>query len=115
MAVMTETAFISTSLRIALWSVYTVGAAMRRFGKDGSLAWMKLILNGQRREFEELTEGTTLSRLIAALELKGDRVAVELNGAIAARQAWESVVLRDGDKLEIVQFVGGGRAGEAVI
>jgi thiamine biosynthesis protein ThiS len=42
------------------------------------------------------------------LGLKADRVAVELNREIAARGSWDSTQLKDGDRLEIVQFVGGG-------
>ncbi len=69
---------------------------------------MKVIVNGQEREFPELAVGARLSELIALLGLKGDRVAVEHNGSIAARSAWESAAVSSGDKLEIVHFVGGG-------
>ena len=40
--------------------------------------------------------------------MKADRVAVELNREIVSRDAWPQTALRDGDKLEIVHFVGGG-------
>jgi thiamine biosynthesis protein ThiS len=40
--------------------------------------------------------------------MKGDRVAVELNREIVPRPAWPSTPLTNGDKLEIVHFVGGG-------
>jgi sulfur carrier protein len=40
--------------------------------------------------------------------MKTDRVAVELNLDIVPRATWESTVLKDGDRLEIVHFVGGG-------
>ncbi|MGB6110813.1 MAG: sulfur carrier protein ThiS [Acidobacteriaceae bacterium] len=43
------------------------------------------------------------------MQLKADRVAVERNGDIVARATWADVRLEDGDKLEVVQFVGGGR------
>jgi len=46
--------------------------------------------------------------LVAALGLKGDRVALELNGEIASRTAWAETALADGDKVEVVHFVGGG-------
>jgi sulfur carrier protein len=42
------------------------------------------------------------------LGLKNDRVAIEQNGEIISRSAWESVPIQAGDKLEIVHFVGGG-------
>jgi thiamine biosynthesis protein ThiS len=49
-----------------------------------------------------------LAELVEALELKPDRIAIELNGEIASRKSWPSVQIRCGDKLEIVHFVGGG-------
>jgi sulfur carrier protein len=70
---------------------------------------LTVIINGQAREFEELGAGATVLELIAALGLKGDRVALELNGEIAARTAWGVTELAEGDKVEVVHFVGGGR------
>ncbi len=69
---------------------------------------MKVIINGEEREFPELESDANLAKLIAVLGLKGDRIAVEHNGAIAARSGWDSAALSPGDKLEIVHFVGGG-------
>jgi sulfur carrier protein len=66
---------------------------------------MKLTINGQPREFTSLA---TLEDLLTALGLKQDRVAVERNGAIVSRDAWSATPLADGDRLEIVHFVGGG-------
>jgi sulfur carrier protein len=40
--------------------------------------------------------------------MKSDRVAVELNHDIVPRDRWPSTTLKDGDRLEIVHFVGGG-------
>jgi thiamine biosynthesis protein ThiS len=71
---------------------------------------MKVILNGQEREFVELASPVPLSALVDALALKGDRVAVEHNGLIVARAEWISASVHTGDKLEIVHFVGGGCA-----
>jgi sulfur carrier protein len=69
---------------------------------------LSLILNGQQREFAALTSGTALSGLIAELQLKGDRIAVELNGELVERARWPEVLLSAGDRLEVVHFVGGG-------
>ena len=69
---------------------------------------LKVTINGQPREFEALAEGAAVLDLIAELGLKGDRVALELNGEIAARTAWGKTTLADGDKIEVVHFVGGG-------
>jgi sulfur carrier protein len=70
---------------------------------------MHFVLNGQLREFSQLAPPAHLQDLIAALGLKGDRVAVEHNGSIVSRAEWGSTGLADGDRLEIVHFVGGGR------
>ena len=69
---------------------------------------MMLIMNGQEREFPTLAPGAKLVDLIAVLGLKGDRVAVEHNGAIVSRTEWDSAELKHKDKLEVVHFVGGG-------
>ena len=68
---------------------------------------MTLIINGESRTFDNIS---TLADLIDALDLKGDRVAVELNRNIVSRTEWAMTSLKDGDRLEIVHFVGGGRA-----
>ena len=68
---------------------------------------MTLTINGESRDFPN---GITLAALVAQLGMKADRVAVELNLEIVPRPQWESTVLKNGDKLEIVHFVGGGRA-----
>ena len=46
--------------------------------------------------------------LVEQLGMKADRVAVELNREIVPRERWPETALRDGDRLEIVHFVGGG-------
>jgi sulfur carrier protein len=69
---------------------------------------LTLTLNGQSRTFDSLTELATLDQLIAELGLKGDRVAVEHNGQIAPRTVWPNTAIADGDRLEVVHFVGGG-------
>ncbi len=65
-------------------------------------------LNGRERSLPELSSPSALDRLIAALELKADRIAVEHNGEIVPRAAWPAATVHTGDKLEIVHFVGGG-------
>lgn len=66
---------------------------------------MQLIINGEARQFENVS---TLADLVTALQIKGDRIAIELNRQIVSRAAWPETKLRDGDRLEIVHFVGGG-------
>lgn len=66
---------------------------------------MNLLINGESREF---SSGMTLAVLVEHLGMKPDRVAVELNLQIVSRTAWANTTLKDGDRLEIVHFVGGG-------
>ena len=68
---------------------------------------MKLTLNGEEREFGVIS---SISELVNQLGMKPDRVAVELNRELIPRDRWASAQLSDGDKLEIVHFVGGGLA-----
>lgn len=68
---------------------------------------MTLTINGGSRDFPD---SLSLAELVTQLGMKADRVAVELNLEIVPRGKWEATVLKDGDKLEIVHFVGGGSA-----
>lgn len=67
---------------------------------------MKLIINGAEREFANVS---TLASLVDQLGMKPDRVAIERNRDIVPRDRWSETTLADGDRLEIVHFVGGGR------
>jgi thiamine biosynthesis protein ThiS len=71
---------------------------------------MKIHLNGEERAVAEQGQSGpyTLAQLIDSLNMKPDRVAVELNREIAPRDRWSQIALQDGDRLEIVHFVGGG-------
>jgi thiamine biosynthesis protein ThiS len=66
---------------------------------------MNLVINGEPRDFNP---PLTLTGLIAQLGMKADRVAIELNRDIVARNKWSGTHLAEGDLLEIVHFVGGG-------
>jgi thiamine biosynthesis protein ThiS len=69
---------------------------------------MTLTING---EASVVPDGLTVAALVQHLGMKGDRVAVERNREIVARDQWAQVVLGEGDRLEIVHFVGGGMCG----
>ena len=69
---------------------------------------LTLTLNGQTRGFETLSAGVSVAGLVAELGLKADRIALELNGVIVSRNVWAGTALADGDRLELVHFVGGG-------
>ncbi|HEX3558622.1 MAG TPA: sulfur carrier protein ThiS [Pyrinomonadaceae bacterium] len=66
---------------------------------------MQIKLNG---ETKELTDGTTLQRLVEQLSLAPERLAVELNYEVIRRSEWPHAALSEGDRVEIVHFVGGG-------
>lgn len=67
---------------------------------------MQLIINGKIRSFE--ADKLTVAALVAQLELVGKRLAIERNAEIVPRSQFETTLLVDGDKLEIVGAVGGG-------
>jgi sulfur carrier protein len=66
---------------------------------------MNLVVNGERLE---VGNDASVTKLIESLKLSAKRVAVELNGSVVRKAEWPEVVLQDGDKVEIVHFVGGG-------
>ena len=66
---------------------------------------MQLQINSEAREF---TSPLSLASLVEQLGMKQDRVAVELNRNIVPREQWAETQLSEGDRLEIVHFVGGG-------
>ncbi len=69
---------------------------------------LSLFVNGVTRHIEAVEDGSTLEAVVAQLSLKADRVAIERNGEIAPRSLWPHLIIRAGDRLEIVHFVGGG-------
>ena len=69
---------------------------------------LRLAVNGEERLVEDLASGATLGDFIATLSFRPDRIAVEHNGEIVPRTEWAGTALADGDKLEVVHFVGGG-------
>lgn len=71
---------------------------------------MNLHINGEPRSFADHASAPfTLAALVESLNTKSDRVAVELNREIVPRDRWPHTPLKDGDHLEIVHFVGGGK------
>jgi sulfur carrier protein len=75
---------------------------------------MKVQINGEEREFGSAPVPFTLAALVEILGMKADRVAVELNRDIVPRDRWAETYLAEGDRLEVVHFVGGGLALEAI-
>ena len=66
---------------------------------------MEIVVNGETRT---APEGVDLRTLLERLEIEPSRVAVELNREIVSKALWNTTTIRSGDRLEIVQFVGGG-------
>jgi thiamine biosynthesis protein ThiS len=70
---------------------------------------INLTINGESQSHS----AETLATLVEQLGMKPGRLAIELNREIVPREKWPQTPLRDGDRLEIVHFVGGGLAGLA--
>ena len=66
---------------------------------------MTVQINGESRRLEE---GTTLAGLLSNLGLHAERVAVEVNLNIVEKERYAGSLLKEGDKVEIIGFVGGG-------
>ena len=66
---------------------------------------MKLWVNGEERSVEAVLD---VAGLVAALGLDGRKVAVERNLEIVPRSTYGSTPLNEGDRIEIVHFIGGG-------
>ena len=66
---------------------------------------MKIVVNGEVRE---VTHGTTVAVLVELLGARVGAVAVEVNREVVLRTEHATRVLREGDKVEVVRFVGGG-------
>ncbi|MFN4310600.1 MAG: sulfur carrier protein ThiS [Ferrovibrio sp.] len=68
---------------------------------------MQLTINGEARE---MGGAATVAELLSALSLDARKIAIELNREIVPRSAYAETALNDGDKIEIVHFIGGGNA-----
>jgi sulfur carrier protein len=66
---------------------------------------IQIVLNGRPRD---VPQGLAVDALLAFLEVKQDRVAVERNRAIVRKPEWSATRIEPGDQLEVVWFVGGG-------
>lgn len=64
-----------------------------------------VLVNGESRE---ISEEASLEELLVRLAIPRDRVAIELNQKVIRRSEWSASTLHEGDKIEIVHFVGGG-------
>jgi len=66
---------------------------------------MKITCNG---ETKEVTPNTTLVSFISGMDLNPDTVVAECDGRIIKRDEYDTLVLQEGNVLELIRFVGGG-------
>ena len=66
---------------------------------------MEISLNGESRQIEE---GTTLQGLVGTLRLPDRALAIAVNRKVITRAKWPEVVLKPGDRVELVRAIGGG-------
>ena len=66
---------------------------------------IKILLNG---EIREVSGGIDLDQLLEFFSLPKQRVAIELNSNVVRRADWPITQVANGDRLEVVHFVGGG-------
>ena len=67
---------------------------------------MKLVINGEA--YPDLPDSLSVAGLIAHLGLPAKKIAIECNREIIPKSSFQKAVLADGDKLEIIHFIGGG-------
>jgi len=66
---------------------------------------MRITINGESREFRD---PLPVDALLARLEIEPRKIAVERNLEIVPKSGYSTTLVTDGDRIEIVQFVGGG-------
>lgn len=66
---------------------------------------MTIIINGEEKEFEE---NISLKGIITNLQVEDKVMAAAVNMEIVKKDEWNSYIVKDNDKLELLQFVGGG-------
>ena len=64
-----------------------------------------MVINGETRE---VPEGVRLDHLLELFSLPAKRVAVEVNKTVVRKVDWPVIKVSDGDRIEVVHFVGGG-------
>jgi sulfur carrier protein len=80
-------------------------AVVKKAESSYEVTFVIAIVNGEERPVED---GQTIADLLRELCLGGRRIAVELNRDIVPAAEYASRAIREGDTIEIVQFVGGG-------
>ena len=86
-------------------SALAAAASRRQLWYDSSPRAMTIKLNGDPHN---IPGPLSISALLEQLEIDSRRVAVELNLDVVKKSAYASSVIKEGDEIEIVNFVGGG-------
>ncbi|MFH0889328.1 MAG: sulfur carrier protein ThiS [Planctomycetota bacterium] len=66
---------------------------------------MRIFINGA---LKEIAGGLTVKKLLDTLKLNSEAIAVELNLEVVSKKEYDAKYLKEGDKIEIISFVGGG-------
>jgi sulfur carrier protein len=66
---------------------------------------MNIVINGENKTFED---GQTLQHIIASLKIEDKVMAAAVNMEIIKKNQWDAFIPNDNDKIELLQFVGGG-------
>ena len=66
---------------------------------------MKLIINGEEREFDN---SFSIEQILDTLQIRDKAMAVAVNMEIVKKENWNKFIPKDGDRIEILHFVGGG-------
>ncbi|PAF47655.1 thiamine biosynthesis protein ThiS [Helicobacter sp. 12S02232-10] len=67
---------------------------------------MELIINGENKSF---SKSLSIQEILDSLGIESKVVAVALNSMVVKKQDWSNTFAQDGDKIEFLQFMGGGK------
>jgi thiamine biosynthesis protein ThiS len=76
--------------------------------EEGGNKGMNITINGKPEAIPASTAAPTIAQLVVARQLATANLVIELNGKIIRQNDWAAVILADGDRLELLAFVGGG-------
>ena len=66
---------------------------------------MKVFVNGSEKK---ILSSTTISELIGSLKINSQNVLIEVNREVVVKRDYSATVLKEGDEIELIRFVGGG-------
>ena len=66
---------------------------------------IQVFINGKKKSF---SENNTLVSLLNILEIDGNGIAIEVNLVVIPKSQYKNIIIKNYDKIEIVQFIGGG-------